>query len=250
MFYSKYNFLFEPNSSQPFKLSRSKIDLFVECPRCFYLDRRLGVKRPGGFPFTLNNAVDFLLKKEFDTHRAAGKAHPLMEQYGIKAVPFQHEKMDQWRHNFEGVQYLHQSTNFLIFGAIDDIWLSNDNELIVVDYKATSVNKEVTLDDEWKVVYKRQMEIYQWLMRHSPDFADHKVSDTGYFVYVNGKTDSQAFDAKLEFDVNVLPYKGDDSWVEDKVTEAYQCLSADVIPESGKNCEYCQYRARARQKEE
>ncbi len=47
-----------------FKLSRSKIDLFLECPRCFYLGNRLGVSRPPGFPFTLNSAVDALLKKE------------------------------------------------------------------------------------------------------------------------------------------------------------------------------------------
>ncbi|EKE12188.1 MAG: hypothetical protein ACD_13C00277G0004, partial [uncultured bacterium] len=39
-----YN-LYEPNSAKSFKLSRSKIDLFLECPRCFYLDRRLGIGR-------------------------------------------------------------------------------------------------------------------------------------------------------------------------------------------------------------
>ena len=54
--------LFDPNSEKPFKLSRSKIDLFWECPRCFYFDRRLGVGRPPGFPFALNSAVDHLLK--------------------------------------------------------------------------------------------------------------------------------------------------------------------------------------------
>jgi hypothetical protein len=48
------------------KLSRSKIDLFLECPRCFYLDNKLGLKRPPGYPFALNSAVDLLLKKEFD----------------------------------------------------------------------------------------------------------------------------------------------------------------------------------------
>jgi hypothetical protein len=30
----------------------------------------------------LNIAVDELLKKEFDLHRAEGTKHPLMEQYG------------------------------------------------------------------------------------------------------------------------------------------------------------------------
>ncbi|MDO8571096.1 MAG: hypothetical protein Q7R79_00265, partial [bacterium] len=75
--------LYDPNGVEPFKISRSKIDLFLSCPRCFYLDRRLGVGRPPGFPFSLNSAVDALLKKEFDFHRANQSAHPLMKRYGV-----------------------------------------------------------------------------------------------------------------------------------------------------------------------
>src|SRR3989338_4952951 len=89
--------LYEPDSKEPFKLSRSKIYLFLECPRCFYLDRRLGVGRPPGFPFSLNSAVDRLLKKEFDIHRAQQTRHPLMKAYKIKAIPFQHDNMGVWR---------------------------------------------------------------------------------------------------------------------------------------------------------
>jgi len=58
--------LFDPDSDKPFALSRSKVELFQDCPRCFYLDRRLGIARPPGFPFNLNSAVDALLKTEFD----------------------------------------------------------------------------------------------------------------------------------------------------------------------------------------
>ena len=73
--------LYDPKSSTPFKLSRSKIDLFIECPRCFYFDRKIGVARPPGFPFALNSAVDTLLKKEFDVYRAKGVKHPLIELF-------------------------------------------------------------------------------------------------------------------------------------------------------------------------
>lgn len=58
--------LYQPGASEPYKLSRSKIELFLNCPCCFYLDRRLGIGQPPGYPFTLNAAVDKLLKKEFD----------------------------------------------------------------------------------------------------------------------------------------------------------------------------------------
>jgi len=100
--------LFDPSSKVPYKLSRSKIELFLNCPRCFYLDRRLGVGQPPGYPFTLNSAVDKLLKKEFDIHRKSGSPHPLMKAYGLDLIPFQHEKMDEWRDALGGgIQYLH-----------------------------------------------------------------------------------------------------------------------------------------------
>ena len=35
--------LYKPGDEKPFRLSRSKLELFMNCPRCFYLDRRLGV---------------------------------------------------------------------------------------------------------------------------------------------------------------------------------------------------------------
>jgi len=113
--------IYNPLAETPFKISRSKIDLFLECPRCFYIDRRLGVGRPPGFPFNLNSAVDTLLKKEFDIHRAGKTKHPLMKAYGIEAVPFQHEKLDEWRENFKGIQYHHEPTNLVVTGAIDDV---------------------------------------------------------------------------------------------------------------------------------
>src|SRR5437867_3759517 len=81
------------------KLSRSKIEDFLRCPRCFYLDRRLGISQPPGFPFNLNSAVDLLLKKEFDIHRGKGTAHPLMKSYGINAIPLSHPELDRWREN-------------------------------------------------------------------------------------------------------------------------------------------------------
>lgn len=230
--------IYTPDSKEPFKLSRSKIDLFLQCPRCFYLDRKLGVGRPPGFPFALNSAVDALLKQEFDTYRADGTKHPLIEKYGVDARPVPHKDLDKWRHNFTGIQFLHEPTNFMIFGAIDDLWQNSQGEYIVVDYKSTSKDEEITeLNKEWQDGYKRQMEVYQWLLRQN----GYKVSDTGYFVYCNGKKDRKAFDGKLEFDVTLVPYTGNDSWVENTILEAHKCLNSDKIPKANPECDYCSY---------
>jgi len=232
------NWNFDPKRKNNFKLSRSKLELFMECPKCFYLDNRLGLKRPPGFPFNLNSAVDTLLKKEFDIHRAKNKTHPLLKEYAIAARPVAHEQLDNWRENFKGIQYEDPRTGLVISGAIDDLWINKKNEYIVVDYKATSKNKAITaLDEDWQISYKRQMEIYQWLLRKN----NFKVSDTGYFVYCNGITDAEAFDGKLEFDISIISYQGDDSWVDGAVLNAYKCLKSKKVPKSDPDCDYCRY---------
>src|SRR5665213_2444152 len=111
---------YQSGQATPFKLSRSKIELFMQCPRCFWLGERLKIKRPSSPPFNINKAIDELFKKAFDVHRVAGTPHPLMADNQIKAVPYQHADLDKWRHNFTGVQTLHEATNLLITGAVDD----------------------------------------------------------------------------------------------------------------------------------
>jgi len=236
--------IFDPGSPEPFKLSRTRLERFLKCPCCFYLDRKLGVDQVKGPAFSLNSATDTLLKKEFDVCRAKGKPHPLMKKYKIDAVPFQHENMDVWRENFTGVQYLHEPTNLLVTGAVDDIWVDPKGKLLVVDYKSTSTTKEIDINDgtPWKEAYKRQMEIYQWLLEKN----GFDVSATGYWVYVNADTGQARFDGKLVFEEQIIAHKGDRSWVEQAIVDAHTCLRKKKAPKPSKDCEWCTYRAAVR----
>jgi hypothetical protein len=228
--------LFDPNSDQPFKVSRSGVELFIECPRCFYLNNRLGIRRPSGPPFSINSLVDRLLKKEFDLYRLNGTPHRLMIQHGVDAVPFMHPQIDEWRANFKGLQYRHGPTNILFAGAVDDLWINSLGQLIVVDYKATAKTGELSIDAEWQQSYKRQMEMYQWLVRKQ----GFSVSDVGYFVYCNGQ-DAAVFDGRIEFKISLLPYVGNDDWVEATLIEVKNCLANTRVPDAKENCEICGY---------
>jgi len=231
--------LFNPNRDTSFKLSRSKLELFGKCPRCFYVDRRLGVVQPPGFPFNINSAVDHLLKKEFDQYREALEPHPLMLDAGVETLPCRHEKLEDWRNNFIGVQVHHERTNLLITGAIDDLWIMPDGTDVMVDYKATSKDQPVTIDASWQDAYKRQMEIYQWLLRGN----GLTVSDTGYFVYCKGQRGRPRFDAHFDFDILIIPYKGNDDWVDPCILTAHRCLVTDQISPVSPSCDYCVYYA-------
>jgi len=243
--------LFDPGSKDSFVLSRSKLDTFMECPRCSYLDLRLGVSRVQGPSFTLNNAIDELFKREFDIHRADGTAHPMMKAYDIDAVPFQHEQLEEWRDALRrGIKTLHEPTNLTLRGGIDDLWVKPTGELYIVDYKATAKRQGPSTQDDLYDSYKRQAEIYQWLFRQNK----FNVSNTAYFVYANGNAGAEVFDGKLEFDVKVIPYDGDSSWVEQALFDLKKMLMSNEIPEpgiafGGGPCDFCSYRQQAQEKQ-
>ncbi len=242
MAFTRTRNLYDPSSREPYKLSRSKLELFVRCPRCFYLDRKLGVGQPSMPAFTLNSAVDVLLKREFDQYRREGERHPLMRKFGVDMVPLRHPFLDDWRDNRKGVSHLHPSTSFLVFGAIDDLWVDEDGMVSVVDYKSTSSDSEVSLEGPWKDAYKRQVEVYQWLLRRN----NLSVMNTAFFVYVNADKSRDRFEGKLEFSTKILPYEGDDSWVDDALAEAHTCLLRSSAPLAHPDCEWCQYRSAAK----
>lgn len=234
-----YRGVYNKKTKNPFRISRSKIELFTECQRCFWLETVKGIKRPNTAPFLINSAVDQLLKSEFDIYRAKGEQHPWQKLFNVPAKPYAHENLNEWRENFVGIQYEDTANNLVLFGAVDDLWINENDEIIVVDYKATAKTKEIVdLDPSgWHDVYRRQMEVYQWLLRR----LGHKVSDTGYFVYANGIATNEGFYNKVEFRTNVFPYTGNSDWVEDRVVQLKKCLEQDDIPPVGDRCTYCPY---------
>ncbi len=247
--FRKYN----PNRSadwnyggKKWRLSRSKLDFFIECPRCFYVDNKLGTKRPGFPSFNLNIAVDELFKKEFDVHREKGTKHPIMEKYKIDAIPFAHQDMDKWRENFEGIEYHDEESGITISGAVDDVWVTPDEELIIVDYKSTSKDGTISelSDSPWDQQYKRQLGVYKWLLEKN----GFKVQNTGYLVYANADKAVDAFDDRLIFETTLVSVEVETEWIEPTLDAIKGCLDSEQIPQSGPDCEYCPYREAAGKK--
>jgi hypothetical protein len=224
-------------AGESFAFSRSKVELFVDCPRCFYVDRVKGVSRPPGFPFSLNNAVDTLLKKEFDSYRGKQLPHSLVESNGLDLVPWQDERMSDWRNNFKGVQAKYKGYDF--YGAVDDIWVDKEGTLYVVDYKATAKELPVTTlgTANYHNTYRRQMEFYQWLLAQN----GHKVSNTGYFVYATGDNTLPDFSDTLKFRTHLIPHQGNTDWVETTLDKLIECASAETLPQSNPTCLYCKF---------
>ena len=162
---------------------------------------------------------------------------PRLSMEGINLVPAENQSLSQWRENFKGVTRIYGTTNIEFFGAIDDLWVDGDNTHYVVDYKATSKADEVSLDADWQISYKRQVEFYQWLLRGN----GLNVSDQAWFVYTNGIKDSQPFDDLLKFRTRLIPYQGNASWIEPTLNKLITCVESSEAPAASEDCEYCKY---------
>ena len=238
---SRKGSIYQRGSNETFKISRSKFSNFIDCERCFYLERVKGLKDPSMPGWALNSAVDELLKKEFDHYRKLQKPHPFIVKNKLKFIPFQHEKIDYWRDALRGgISFIDENTNLEIHGGVDDIWFDKDKEeLVVVDYKAQSkdgkVETEEYLENKYHAGYKIQMDIYVYILRQMK----FKVSDTAYFLVCNGLKTPEKFDATLQFDLTLVPYKTNDSWVKNKIIDMKKTLEAKDVPEINKFCEKC-----------
>jgi hypothetical protein len=218
------------------RISRSKVDLFIECPKCFWLNINKRIARPSGPPFSLNVAVDHLFKNEFDQYRGHSTPPRLLAQ-GLSFIPADHSKLQQWRENFKGISRTYGTTNTEFFGAIDDLWVDSNGVHHVVDYKATSKADEVNLDADWQISYKRQVEFYQWLLRGN----GLNVSNQAWFVYTNGIKDAQPFNDILKFRTKLIPYEGNSSWIEPTLDKLIACVESTDIPQASDSCEYCNF---------
>ena len=228
------------------KLSRSAVELSLNCKRCFILQYKHRVSLRN-LPFTLNSAVDNLCKNEFDFYRKNKKPHPLFLENGgvtdylIDAVPFQHEDLGKWRNFRQGISFTDEYHGFTFYGAIDDVWIKKNGDLIVSDVKSTS-KKEFNWAKTWNEydypkAYKRQLEMYQWLFKKN----GFSVSNKAYLVYYNGLKDEPMFDKTLKFESFLVEFDCNDNWVEEAIIHAKKLMDTGSMPKGSYKCDTCQY---------
>ena len=95
------------------------------------------------------------------------------------------------------------------------------------------------MNDKWKGAYKRQMDVYIWIMKQN----GFDVSDTGYFLYCDGDrfTDEPFLgktDARMIFKMHLFDYESDQSWVENILQEIKEVLYLETCPQHSEGCEH------------
>ena len=244
--------IYSPDSDKPFKLSRGKFSDFLTCQRCFYLDRVKGLASPSMPGWSLNSLTDDLLKKEFDVCRENQTPHRIFEESGLtNVVPFNQPDIDKWRDSLHhGIQYQLPKSNILLTGGVDDVWIDlSPQELIVVDYKSQANSQPLTpsyyLSNYYHEGYKKQIDFYVYLFQQNK----FSVSQTAYFYVCNGIKDTDGFYGKMLFKEKLIPYTWDTSWIDTKLDQMIEVLSAERLPEKNPSCENCAYSTQRSQME-
>lgn len=223
-------------NNKPIQLSPNSLDLFLECQRCFWLDKKQGIKRPPPYPYALNIAVDVLLKKEFDIYRAEGKPHPLLATNNIPARLFSNQSLlNQWRSNLAGIRYYDPDLDATLFGAVDDILEFEDGKLAPLDYKSTGSNVPTIYDR-----FQTQMDIYTFLLEKNGFSTPRK----GYLAfYIVNK--ENGFNDRLPFKKELHEIETNPSDIPKLFKDAVALLRKNIAPPHNQDCKFCHWFKRA-----
>ncbi len=230
---------FDPSNPNPYELSRGRVENFLKCKACFWLEQIKKVKPPEIPSFTINTTTDILLKRDSDSVRGKSSL-PIWQEAGLgHMIPYDHEDLEKWTNslhyglNESYFNTIHKDTNIKLGGGIDDVFLNTKTDQVhIVDYKSQAQGtrspekyevKPSSIDDPWKVGYKRQMDMYIWIARQK----GINVSNTGYFVYVDAQhkhiegmlDEKNPSIAWLKFNALIIPYEADPTWIEPTLFE-------------------------------
>ena len=216
-------------ANKPIQLSPNSLNLFLECPHCFWLDKNLGIKRPPPYPYALNSAVDALLKEEFDTYRSKKMPHPLLADNNIKAHLFPNQKLlNQWRNNLAGIRYFDQDLGATLFGAVDDVLEFTDGRIAPLDYKSTGSTTAKIYDR-----FQLQLDTYTFLMEKN----GFKTPRKGYLAfYVVDK--SRGFIDRLPFRKEIVEIDTNPSDIYAIFKDAIAALREPTPPKHSVDCQF------------
>jgi len=216
-------------NDKPIQLSPSSLDLFLECPCCFWLEKRQGIRRPPPYPYALNSAVDLLLKEEFDGYRRKQEPHPLLTAHNIPAKLFPNQDLlNQWRSNFSGIRYYDKDLDATLFGAVDDVLQFPDGKLAPLDYKSTG-SSVATIYDRFQL----QMDAYAYLLERN----GFKTTGKGYLAfYIVDK--KNGFADRLPFRKEIQEVDTNTSDIMDIFRDAVVLLRKNAPPSHSQDCQF------------
>ena len=213
-----------------YKLSPSSLNLYLNCERCFWLDKHKVWKRPST-PFPqLPNGMDRVLKNHFDKFMKKGQLPPEIcnHNHCENMKLFNNDELlSQWRNARKyGINWEDKQGN-LFFGAVDNILVKGKN-LIVLDYKTKGSSlKDENIASEG---YQNQLDSYNFLLRKN----GYSTEDYGFLLFYYPKEVLET--GEVIFETNLVKRKINVENAEKLFNKALNLLQEEC-PE--KSCVWC-----------
>lgn len=212
-------------------LSPTALNLFKECPRCFWLDKIKKVRRPRGIFPSLPGGMDLVIKTYFDKYRQDKGLPPELKGKVAGGLFPDLAVLEVWRSwRKTNLCYTDKEVNVCLSGALDDCLVDGDY-YIPLDYKT----RGFVLKEDPAKYYQTQLDCYCLML----EALNYKTKGIAYLVYYWPEEVKEAGMVKFK----VTPYKIDTDIDRAKglIKQAARLLEQEDIPDAGPECEYCSY---------
>jgi len=209
-------------------LSPSNLNVFLDCPRCFWLEKNRAIKRPRGIFPSLPGGMDVVIKKYFDSYRLKDKLPPEIEGMVTgKLFPdiIMLEKWRSWKNT--NLCYEDKSIAVCLSGALDDCLIEN-NLYIPLDYKTRGYE----LREDPGKYYQIQLDCYCLMLKAS----GYEIMDIAYLLYYWPLKVSE--DGVVKFHVELIKIRTNIESAK-KIVKDAAFLLYSPMPEPSPDCEYC-----------
>jgi hypothetical protein len=207
----------------------SGLNLFKECPRCFWLQYNKGIYRPRMIFPSLPGGMDLIFKGYFDQYR--GSLPPDIEGKVEGRLTPDLKLINRWRNWRTGPQYQDKKLGAILFGALDDCLIDDQGLYIVLDYKTRGSAPQRGKSKEY---YQTQLDSYNLML----DSNGYKVRDFGYLIYYYPKQVLKK--GLIEFNIKTVKVATKIARARKIFTEAVELLKGPIPSKDG-GCEYCSW---------
>ncbi len=210
------------------RLSPSSLNLFLECPRCFWLQIKQNIHRPRGpFP-SLPLGMDGVIKTYFDKYRDKGELPPEIKGNIGGRLMEDSELLKKWRNWKTGLEYKDQVLGVVLFGALDDC-LQDGEYYIPIDYKTRG---SAPREGDSEKYYGNQLDCYSLLLEEN----GYPVGNYAYLIYYYPKEAKEG--GTVIFEVKPIKINVDTERARKTLKDAVKLLNSPIPPHHSE-CEYC-----------
>ena len=205
-------------------LSPSTLNLFLECPKCFWLQEVRRIHRPKGpFP-SLPGGMDAVIKKYFDQFREKGTLPPFLK---VKGQLVDENLIREWRNNRKGLRWLDPNTRAELMGALDDC-LVDEGRYIPIDYKT----RGWLIKEDSHTYYQNQLDCYTLLLEKN----DFPANNFAYLIFWSPKEVRE--DNLVNFTIEPVGVETDPQRALKIFRSAVETL-AGPLPKHHSTCGFC-----------